>query len=202
MLALCQAGLQGMYMANQIRFNTTDFWQGCENLPSLPQTTVFFHQDGCRPYCTPCYNHRILRPRPAPGTRLDEPYCCCAPVTPTPNLAQRYWHGSAHYSKLQSRTSPTERPLCSECNLLSHEEILRRREKRTKIELKHGMNTNGEKWQKCGRPECTNDLGAGPRWWICHHENGCTKECTSLVHDGWGGRRGNKVKTPVGDEAV
>jgi hypothetical protein len=67
--------------------------------------------------------------------------------------------------------------------LQTADELLERREKKTKIELKKGLQHGGEKWTKCNK--CDQSLGAGPRWWVCT-QLACGKECRSVAHKGWG----------------
>jgi hypothetical protein len=72
------------------------------------------------------------------------------------------------------------------------------REHKTKMELKRGMK-DGKKWTTCDK--CKEDLGTGPRWWICGISN-CGLECRSTVHKGWGRKVKDGGRTPLGDEAV
>jgi hypothetical protein len=162
---------------------------------------ISFHLDSCRPYCTACYNSRILRVRPPPSDRLKHQHCRCAPITPTPNIAQRYWRGSKYYSSRQNTVTWKERAVCRECSLLTHDALLEKRERRTRMELRNGVKPTGEKWTRCGRLGCRNDLGTGPRWWICQGGM-CGKECTSLVHGAWGKKGVDTGEVRVGDDAV
>jgi hypothetical protein len=72
------------------------------------------------------------------------------------------------------------------------------KEKKTKIELKRGLQGNGQRWSMCNR--CKNTLGAGPRWWVCEIP-ACRKECRSAVHKGWG-RKEKDDDSVVGEENV
>jgi hypothetical protein len=189
-------GLRGTHLSLLSKLRKLTMLQNCKYLDSVPQTTLYFHQDSCRPYCKPCYTDHTLQPR-STFTKFRHHHCRCAPVTLKPNFAQRYWRGSQYYTSRKDRIKLEPRAMCRDCYLLENETMLKRRENRTKMELRNGLKSNGEQWIRCGRQGCSNDLGAGPRWWMCGRE-GCMEECISTVHGAWG----SKVDSPVSDQAV
>jgi hypothetical protein len=159
-------------------------YQHCQELPQIRQSTLSHHLHMCRPYCTPCYKSDIVSRRPSTVyQRVRAPQCQCAPVTAHPNIFLRMLNGSSYYSSKQDALPKFSRPVCRECGLQSVDELLERRERRTKMELKKGLKFDGEKWTKCN--ECKEMLGVGPRWWVCTKSN-CGKECRSVVHKSWG----------------
>lgn len=170
---------------------TNQICNDCKHSRALKQTTLYFHLDTCRPYCSKCFfDHIQNHPQ---GLRLDPPNCRCAPPTSTPNSIQRYINGLEYYTNRQYRHVP--RSICRECDVLLDSELLVRREKRTKWELRDPRRVSMEKCRACSRA-----LDGGPRWWVC---KGCLKECTSFVHAPWG-KKGKETEETVaeGDSAV
>jgi hypothetical protein len=161
----------------------------------ITQTTLFHHFNNCRPYCTPCYQTVVVSR--FESYRFRSPHCKCAPVYARPNILHRLFHRSKFFKSKQGSIPKVKRAVCRDCNLLGTEELLEIREKRTKLELMRGLKNNGKQWMKC--KWCKNDLGTGPRWWVCSTAL-CRRECRSVVHQGWG--RSEKSHTVIGDEAV
>lgn len=83
--------------------------------------------------------------------------------------------------------------------MIGKEELLAQREKKTRIFLLEGKDWEGKKWTKCARLGCDNELGAGPRWWVCKLST-CQKECRSPVHKGW--EVGHQSEKQSGDNVV
>jgi ferredoxin len=132
----------------------------------------------------PCYKENLVIGRSRRARYQSKaPQCKCAPLTAHPNIFWRILNGSKHYASAQNSIPKHPRAVCLECSLQTADELLERREKKTKIELMKGMQHGGEKWTKCGR--CGNALEAGPRWWVCT-QSACGKECRSTAHKGWG----------------
>lgn len=175
--------------------------QGCQQLRLLRQTKLLHHLDNCHPYCTSCFNTYILRHRPAPGERLENPECQCAPVTSRPNIFQLYYHGPAYYKKSQAKLPKIDRAVCRTCHLKTDDELLESKEKTIRSDLMVGMTSKGEKWITCAKPGCKNPLGNGPRWWICKRLS-CGKECSSFVHKAWGRNDAGKDDCFFGEAAV
>lgn len=137
-----------------------------------------WHLESCQPYCDPCYQQWVLRRRQTVALKWY-PYCRCKPVPPQ-NLNECIWRGRQRFHK-----TPHVKTLCRDCSDVDADIMLKRRNERTRSDLRRGRTAKGEKWTKCGRPECENELsGAGPRWWVCRNDR-CQKECTSLTHDAW-----------------
>lgn len=78
--------------------------------------------------------------------------------------------------------------------MIGKEKLLAQREKKSKIFLLEGKDWEGKKWTKCARSDCENDLGSGPRWWVCGLGT-CQKECRSPVHQGWGTENKSEEKS-------
>ncbi|KAF2635255.1 hypothetical protein P280DRAFT_523345 [Massarina eburnea CBS 473.64] len=120
----------------------------CQSPRGLKQTTTYFHLDSCQPYCTPCYFSIVQKP---PGITLpqrctatsnqnfmDPRHCDCAPVT------KRWWYGPTHYARHQN-IPYILRHVCRECNVLTDEELLEKRQRRTKWELRKGWRHGAKK---------------------------------------------------------
>jgi hypothetical protein len=159
----------------------------CQQLPEVPQTTVLHHLESCQPCCIPCYKTHILRP--SSTVRLaTTSHCTCAPIPKRPrNPYTWFMNGNGYYIRSQSTLKRVARPVCRECNKRTSKELLARREKWAKMQLKLGLKSNGEKWTTCSRADCGRALGTGPRYWVCKRD-GCGKECASSMHKalGWG----------------
>lgn len=175
--------------------NANPSHQNCQQQTLVTQSTLLHHFHNCRPYCTPCYQKTVVSRHQA--NRRRPPHCKCAPITAHPNIIVRFFNGSAYYKSRQAAIPKVARAVCAECNLLNAKKLLDIRERRTKLELKKGLQHGGETWAKCAW--CKNDLGTGPRWWVCATAT-CRKECRSIVHKGWGRREKHDVI--VGEEAV
>jgi hypothetical protein len=159
--------------------------QGCQYLPEITQTTVFHHLQNCRPFCTPCYQRTVVSKR-STGPHLMRqkmigPHCRCAPIPVHPNLLQLVLRGLEWHKKKQADIPKIARAICRECNIHSVAKLREIREQRTKLELKRGLQEDGEKWTKCAR--CHHALGTGPRWWVCGATT-CGKECRAIMHQG------------------
>ncbi|KAF1960953.1 hypothetical protein CC80DRAFT_544348 [Byssothecium circinans] len=123
--------------------------KNCKHPRALKQTPAYFHLDTCQPFCTKCYYTTVHQPRgitlPTTATSgnnrniMDPRFCLCAPVTPTPNIFQRYWNGEAYYRTRLQNVPYILRRVCRDCNRLNDEKLLEKREERTKSELKRGL---------------------------------------------------------------
>jgi hypothetical protein len=71
------------------------------------------------------------------------------------------------------------------------------KEKKSKLDLKRGLQWDGTRWTKCYK--CDESLGLGPRWWVCGKTT-CAKECRSIAHKGFG--RNEKDDGAIGGEEV
>ncbi|KAF2126633.1 hypothetical protein P153DRAFT_81620 [Dothidotthia symphoricarpi CBS 119687] len=175
---------------------------GCQQYPLVALTTLYHHLQNCRPFCTRCYRTQT------PGRFDKNPYCQCAPAPAHPNIFLRMVNGSSYYQARQSRIPKYVRAVCMDCHAFTSEELRDRMEKETKRLVMEGRNKDGEKWTRCAGRGCGKELGMGPRWWVCEADpfgqGQCGKECSSLLHKGWG--KGSKEKgkdeVVVGTEAV
>ena len=172
---------------------------------AVPERNLDHHLDNCRPYCTACYNRRVLR-RLDNSDRRRWPHCQCAPI-PFRNPLGLIWRkgtclGSGSF-RTQQQVEIRWKSVCRECKSMDRKEVFRIRDKRTRLELKLGLKSSGGKWTQCGRPGCGKELGTGPRWWVCRNPM-CSKECVSLAHDAWGQRciDVDNIKKGFEDEAV
>ncbi|KAF2650870.1 hypothetical protein K491DRAFT_720328 [Lophiostoma macrostomum CBS 122681] len=155
----------------------TQICKGCRHKRTLTQTALYFHLDNCRPYCSHCYFKKVQRSPQLP--RIRTPECACAPAPARPGPWQRYYRGSAYFSRNPPKS--IERTICRNCNKLGDEELLEKRKRKTKEELR---DDNRKGMDACG--SCKKLLDPGARWWVC---NRCKAECTSRVHLAWGKRR-------------
>lgn len=169
--------------------------QGCHRISHTSQTALHHHMDVCQPWCSSCYKAHIVKEGYRHWTsRLGpSPFCDCAP-TSDPNIFQRVVLGSK--KKWPTANQKDARRVCQECSILSDNELLAAREKRTKLELMQGRKSDGTYWTTCAARNCGKMLGSGPRWWICSRYN-CVKECRSSLHSAWG-----RSDRAVGSDAV
>jgi hypothetical protein len=156
----------------------------------VPQHNLDWHLESCRPYCDSCYQQEVVQRYRAAKLKW-KPHCRCEPV-PAQNLNELIWDRRESFAKI-----PQFKTLCRNCVELPSDLMLKRRRKRTRSELRHGLTVSGEKWTKCGRPGCVRELStAGPRWWVCGNSK-CRRECTSLNHDAWFRSEPSEVSTKV-----
>lgn len=170
----------------------------CKHERFLKQLPLYWHLDTCRPYCNKCYFGKIQHARPS--QRQTPPHCRCKPATMKPNFLYRWWKGDAYFRDQQ--LAFITRLVCSDCNYMTDEDLLSRREESTRLELKDPGRRGME---RC--TVCEERLGRGPRWWVCGRES-CGKECRDFCHAPWGkekkGEREErgKVGVVVGEQTV
>jgi hypothetical protein len=172
---------------------TNQVCEPCGYSRALKQRSLYYHLDVCRPYCNKCY-FRNIQKKPQ-RIRAETPVCACAPPPDHPNWFTRYMNGKLYYTSRWRLIPNVGRVICQQCNVLSNDEILEKRKKRTKVELR---DVKRKGMEKCA--VCHEELRGGPSWWVCTN---CKKECTSFLHAAWGGKRGREKEGPVvGEQAV
>jgi hypothetical protein len=154
----------------------------CSRTRRLSMIQLYHHLDACRPYCSTCYFISVASK--ALPVRTDDPGCQCTPPTATPNVFMKWLNGPNYHS--HKTNSPfLYCSVCRTCNVLTDAEIVAKREKRTRAELREPRRWRDAKVIGSCR-ECKKELGPGARWWVC---GDCDKECTDSCHEMWGGTK-------------
>lgn len=147
----------------------------CEIQRPIRETSLIFHLDVCKMYCSSCYYTHVCRSTLNSRTSTK---CGCAPRDQPPSAWSALWRTRAPHVLPQLRYPH----ICRLCNMLDDQTLLSLREARSKAEMR----------DLARQPDCSKCAQVlppkGPRWWVCTR---CTKECRSHVHPPWGSKTVN-----------
>ncbi|KKZ62181.1 hypothetical protein EMCG_03319 [[Emmonsia] crescens] len=134
------------------------------------QQLDIYHEETCKPFCSPCYYNKISTPPENYGN-----HCNRKATLPA------YAHGIRGHFGIS--TVENGRLLCGLCNSLSSNECLAQRYEQEQIKMKRKLK-HKEYRDDFTCNNCSKALPSwGPRWWVCL---GCKGECTDPLHPPWG----------------